>query len=130
MKKHLAIFSGNGAELILSGEKTVESRLSNMRLAPFGVVNAGDFVYIKPSGKEIIGDFRVKKVIFIDGLEKEDVKELKERYGQGIAMDDKWWKTKENAKYATIIFIGSSNRYLTSPVKFPKKDLRGWVVLD
>ncbi len=128
--KHLAIFKGDAAGLILSGKKTIESRFSTKKSVPFLQISAGDLVYIKPSGKEIIGEFRVKKVFFIDGLEKADLMELKSRYGKQIAMDEAWWERKSNSKYATLIFIGSSSRFLTSPLKIPKKDLRGWVVLD
>lgn len=103
MKKHLAIFKGNGGEMILTGQKTIESRFSRAKIAPFGQISSGDLVYIKPSGKEIIGQFKVKKVVFID---------------------------KANGKYVTLIFIGESSRFLTAPLKIPKKDLRGWVVLD
>lgn len=115
--KHLAIFKGNGAEKILSGQKTIESRFSRRRIPPFGVVATGDLVYIKRSGRDIIGQFKVKRVIFFDGV---DAEEVKKNYGQ---------EAKENARYATLIFIGNSSRFITSPLKLKKKDLRGWVVL-
>ena len=129
MTKHLAIFKGSGAELILSGKKTIESRFSRKKTVPFGQVSSGDLVYIKPSGKDIIGQFRVKKVIFFDGLEAGEIREIRERWGKELAVDEAYWKGKETAKYATLIFIGDSSRFITSPVKIPKKDLRGWVVL-
>lgn len=129
MTKHLAIFKGEGAELILSGKKTVESRFSRRKDPPFGAISAGDLVYIKPSGKEIIGQFWVKKVIFYEGLDEEDIREIKEKYGKDLAADDIYWKGKENARYGTLIFIGEVDPFITSPVKHAKKDLRGWVVL-
>ncbi len=130
MQKHLAIFKGNGGQLILEGKKTVESRFSRVKNAPFGVISAGDLVYIKPSGEDIIGQFKVKKVIFYDNLEIRDLRELRERYGEQIAAGDDYWKAHENSKYGTLIFISQSSRFITSPIKLPKKDLRGWVVLD
>lgn len=129
--KHLAIFKGNGGEKILTGEKTIESRFSRRKSPPFGAISSGDLVYIKPTGKEIIGEFRVQKVLFFDGIEDADIKDIKERYGKGLAIDDiDYWKGKSGSKYGTLIFIGDSARYLTSPIKIPKKDLRGWVVLE
>ncbi len=127
--KHLAIFKGEGAELILTGKKSIESRFSKKKTSPFGQISSGDLVYIKPSGKDIIGEFRVKKVIFFDGLEKEDIETIKKTFGEAIAQSIEYWKDKETAKYATLIFIGNSTRFLTSPIKISKKDLRGWVVL-
>lgn len=130
MKKHLAIFKGNGGELILTGAKTVESRFSRAKIAPFGVISSGDLVYIKPSGKDIIGQFRVKKVFSFEGLSPIDVKDIRERYGLDIAMADSYWKGKESSRVATLIFIGESSRFLTSPLKISKKDQRGWVALN
>ncbi len=130
MKKHLAIFKGEAGEWILSGKKTIESRFSRVKNPPFGVIGSGDLVYIKPSGKEIIGQFRVKKVIFFDGLSSKDLISLEKEYGEGLQMDKNYWVDKGNCKYGTLIFIGDSSRFITSPVKFPKKDLRGWVVLE
>lgn len=130
MKKHLAIFKGGAAEKILSGEKTVESRFSKRRNPPFGVISSGDLVYIKPSGGEIIGQFRVKKVFFFNGLTLSDLNDLRKNYEKHLAVDEAYWKGKEISKYVSLIFIGNCTRFITSPVKIPKKDLRGWVVLD
>lgn len=129
MQKHLAIFKGDGAEKILEGKKTIESRFSKAKVPPFGVISRGDLVYIKTSGKDIIGQFRVKKVIFYDGLEQLDVEEIKRKYGRSIAAGNNYWAGKGSSRYGTLIFIGDSSRFITSPIKIPKKDLRGWVVL-
>jgi|SRR3989344_4544565 len=128
--KHLAIFKGQGAEKILSGEKTIESRFASRRIAPFGLITSGDLVYIKPSGGQIIGQFRVKKVIFYDGLEPGEIKEIRERYEKELAVDESFWTGKDKCKFGTLIFIGNSEKFITSPIKLKKKDLRGWVVLD
>lgn len=130
MKKHLAIFKGEGGEKILSGKKTIEPRFSKLKNPPFGLVCSGDLVYVKPSGKEIIGQFRVKKVIFYDGLSSEDLMQIKKDYGKDLAVDEAYWTSQAKSKYGTLIFIGDSSRFITSPIKPPKKDLRGWVVLD
>ncbi|MBI4038350.1 ASCH domain-containing protein [Candidatus Daviesbacteria bacterium] len=128
--KHLAIFKGRGAELILSGAKTIEIRFSKRKDPPYGQISSGDLVFIKPSGEEIIGQFRVKKVIFFDNPGLSDLSNLREKYEKQLAQEGDFWKGKENAKYATLIFIGDSSRFITSPIKIPKKDLRGWVVLN
>lgn len=127
--KHLAIFKGEAGNWILSGKKTIESRFSRRKNPPYGIISAGDLVYIKPSGKDIIGQFRVKKVIFYDGLEVGDVREIREKYGKELAVDEAYWKGKETAKYGSLIFIGEVDTFITSPIRIPKKDLRGWVVL-
>lgn len=129
-KKHLAIFKKGVGEDILNGVKTIETRFSKMKIAPFGVISMGDLVYIKPTGKDIIGEFRVKKVVFIDGLEIKDIKEIKETKGEQIAADDNYWERKSGSKYVTLIYIGQVTPFITAPLKITKKDLRGWVVLS
>lgn len=128
--KHLAIFKGDGAEQILSGKKTLESRFSKRKSPPFGQISQGDLVYIKPSGGDIIGQFKVKKVIFYDGLGADSIKEIRAKYAAGLTLGEDYWKGKENSRYGTVIFIGESSRFITSPIKLKKKDLRGWVILD
>ncbi len=130
MIKHLAIFKGETGEKILSGKKTIESRFSKRKDPPFAQVSSGDLIFIKPSGKDVIGQFRVKKVIFFDGLDADSFKEIREKYGEGIQADEAYWKMHSEAKYGTLIFIGNSSRFIASPIKIPKKDLRGWVVLE
>ena len=130
MKKHLAIFKGDGGQLILEGKKTVETRFARSKIAPFGVISTGDLVYIKPSGEEIIGQFKVKKVIFYDNLDSSDLRLLRNLWGEQITADEEYWKAHESSRYGTLIFIGQSSRFITAPIKLPKKDLRGWVVLD
>lgn len=130
MGKHVAIFKGDAASLILQGKKTLECRFSKSKIPPFCKISSGDLVYIKPSGQDLIGQFRVQKVIFYDGVTEEDLLTIKNRWGKEIAMDDGYWEKIKGSYYATLIFISQAQQFLTSPIKFSKKDLRGWVVLE
>ncbi len=127
--KHLAIFKKETAEKILTGDKTLDCRFSRLKKAPFLQISKGDLVYIKVSGEEIIGQFRVKKVIFIDGVTEEDIRDLEGRCKRDISEDQSYWKEIKDYRFASLIFIGDCIRFITSPVKIPKKDSRGWVVL-
>lgn len=129
MTKHLAIFTKGVGEKILSGEKTLEIRLSLAKIVPFKVISSGDLVYIKPSGKDPIGQFKVQKVFFFDNFSLSDLSNLRKEHGKKILVGEDYWEKKKDSKYGTLIFIGNSSRFITSPLKFPKKDLRGWVVL-
>lgn len=130
MRKHLAIFTKGIGELILSGQKTLEIRLSQAKISPFGVISSHDLVYIKPSGQDPIGQFRVRKVIFYSGLDPEDILEIKRRFGKELAVEESYWQSRSSSRYGTLIFIGECNPFITSPIKFSKRDLRGWVVLN
>ncbi len=129
MTKHLAIFTKTYADLIIKGHKTIESRFSKAKLVPFGVIHSGDLVYMKLSGEDMVGQFKVNKVISFDGLTPEDIEVIKREYGQEIAADESFWQGKKDAKYGTLIFIGELNQFITSPIRFSKSDRRGWVVL-
>lgn len=129
MKEHLAIFTSGLGEKILDGQKVVEARFSERKMVPFGVVSSGDLVYVKPAGKEVIGQFKVKKVISFDSLDFADLEKIKNEYEEKIGADNNFWKAHQGAKYGTLIFIGNTTRFLIAPIKVPKKDSRGWVVL-
>lgn len=135
MKHHLAIFSEEAVKAIFQGVKKVESRFSQKRIAPFGNVESGDIVYIKPPGKDIVGQFRVKKVISFEGIGKDEWDLIKSKYGSIISvgvkkLDGEYLKKHSSAKYGTLIFFDTLEQFITSPVKLNKKDLRGWVVLN
>jgi hypothetical protein len=136
MKKHLAILTKKGAQRILSGQKTVETRFSKRKIDPFGKVNVGDTVYLKESGKkDVVGQFIVKKIISFESLDQQDWDFIKTHYGQALSLgdpqsDETFFKSHESANFGTIIFIGEVEQLITSPITFKKRDLRGWVVLE
>lgn len=135
MKKHLAIVHPLALRAILNGNKSVETRFSKHQIAPYKLISTGDLVYLKSPGKDISGQFRVKKVFFFEGLESKDVKQIFDQYDIEISFGDKFFddsykKSKRDASYATLIFIKESERFITSPVRIKKTDQRGWVVLE
>ena len=92
-------------------------------------------VYLKLPGREVRGMFRVKKVFFYEGLTPEDIDKIFQDYGERIRVgdleeDQRYYQSKKNSLYGSLIFIGESDRFITSPIKVKKKDLRGWVILD
>jgi predicted transcriptional regulator len=134
MKKHLAIMDKRTIEAILSGKKTVETRFSKAKIAPFALISKGDLVYLKPPGEEVIGQFRVKKVFFFEGLEEKDFYEIFDKYGKQIGTgnnkeDDKYKEDRKNSNYGSLIFISDCERFITSPIQIKKSDQRGWMVL-
>lgn len=116
MQKHLAIFLKETIQQIFSGKKTVEVRFSQKRIAPYGAVSVGDIIYIKPPGGEIVGQFTAKKVIYMENFDKKDIEKFYNDF-------------KADAHFATIIYMDNIEQFLTSPLKIPKKNLSGWMVL-
>ena len=127
--KHLAIFTPELAKKIFSGEKKIEGRFSRIKIAPFGHVSSGDTVLVKIPGEKIIGQFIVDRVISFDHPNREELAEIKKKYGERLTLPASFFLEREHINYITLMFIRSVNRFLVAP-HIEKKDLRGWVVLD
>lgn len=126
--KHLAIFRQPFLNLILEGKKTIESRFSCVKCAPFGVIGRGDVVLLKKGGGLVLGEFKVAKVKTFDNLTPIIMTEIKDKYGVQICANSDFWKTKQKCRYATLIYVSNLIRY-DKPYSYPKKDRRGWVVI-
>ena len=136
MKYHLAILSPGWIERILEGSKTVESRFTKVRCAPFGKVHAGDIVYLKESGGRVKGMFTVAKVETFENLTTGQIcdlfyKEYREQIFSSLSAlmqrpPDKWL----SAKHATLIHISDPVKFDEPGFPFPKRDQRAWVVLE
>jgi predicted transcriptional regulator len=130
MSKHLAVFTSPFIDFILKSKKTIESRFSKVRCAPFGAVDEGDVVLMKESGGLVLGEFTIAKVIAFENLDKNILRMIEQKYRKEICadIDKEFWKKKEKAHYATLLCISNPIRY-ENPFSFPKKDRRGWVVI-
>ena len=133
MKYHLAILTPGWIDLILDGKKTIESRFTKVRCAPFRKVHEGDSVYLKESGGLVKGMFRVAEVETFENLNRSGIQAIYERCGQAIFYQaftrffppEKWL----TAKHATLIHVSDPIAF-DDPFPFPKRDPRAWVVLD
>ena len=130
-RQHLAIFNPPFLDLILEGKKIVDGRFSKVRCAPFGTVQEGDIVLMKESGGLVNGSFVVAKVEIFENLTQEKLKELEASYSEPLCAnaDPQYWQRRRASKYATLMHVAHPTRF-KRPFSFPKKDRRGWVVLD
>ena len=129
MARHLAIFSPDAVKSIFSGRKKIEGRFSQIKIAPFNKVSAGDIVLMKVSGEKIIGQFTVDRVLSFDHPRAEEMEYLKKRYGSGLVLPKSFWLDHEKINFVTLMFIKSVTKFIVPP-EIPKKDLRPWVVLE
>jgi hypothetical protein len=123
---HLAIFAEPFLSLILDGRKTVESRFSRNRCAPFGRVSDGDIILIKEVAGPICGLTLAKRTWFYD-LTLEPLGRIRDRYGASICADEAFWNSRRNAAYATLIELAETA--VIQPLACDKRDRRGWVSL-
>lgn len=125
---HLAIFVEPFLTYVLQGKKSIESRFSTRQCAPFGRVSVGDVILLKAASGPVKGICEVAKAWFFD-LDAVPLSNLRERFADRIcATDDDFWLAREKADYATLLKLRSVRE--VSPLSCPKRDRRGWVVLD
>ena len=148
MKYHLAILAKGWSELILNGKKTIESRFSQNRCAPFGKVNKGDIVYLKESGGPVKGMFRAGEVETFEDLTPAMIEQIFVKYREQIftinfpemtlfpQSDEGCWTTYhppfewQVSKYATLIHITGVVQFEEPyPLPFRKRSRQAWVVL-
>lgn len=128
-RRHLAIFLKGFAEKILSGQKQVEVRLSQNRVLPYLSVQKGDEIFLKNSGRKIIGKVMVDNVLYYEKINADIFNQIKKNYYSLTGADNTFWQAKKRSHFATIIFLKNPQKFLT-PVIYKKHDRRPWVIID
>jgi hypothetical protein len=123
---HLAVFAEPFLTMVFSGAKTIDSRFSRHRCAPYGEIGNGDIILLKKAGGPICGVALAGRTWFYH-LVTEPLEGIRHRFGPQICADEEFWKSRADAKYATLIQLGVPAS--TAPVGCSKRDRRGWVSL-
>jgi ASC-1-like (ASCH) protein len=98
--------------MILSGEKTIESRWYQTKRAPWGKIKAGEIIYFKNSGEPVTAKAKISKVIEFENLTPGKIKEILSKYGKQICIEE----VPLDKKYGILIFL-----------KDPKKVKPFWI---
>ena len=124
---HLAVMLEPFLSFMLDGRKTIESRFSAKRTAPFDRVHSGDVILLKKAGGPIVGLCLARESWFYK-LNPQSWKTIREEFAAFIcAQDPEFWKDREHASFATLIRV--ANVTSIEPIRVEKRDRRGWVVL-
>ena len=124
---HLALLTEPFLSLLMNGTKTIESRFSRVRCAPYGCLARGDVIAVKKTGGPVLGAF-IAGPVTSHQLTRARVTELRERFAaQLCASDDGFWEQRSGCAYATLVAV-EHVRHLPG-ITFPKKDRRGRVQL-
>ena len=123
---HLAVFVEPYLSLLLQGKKTIESRFSVNKHAPFKQVQRGDVLILKRTAGPICGMCRIADAWFYK-INSENWTEI-ERYSTALCMDDSaFWDQKKAASFATLMQI--EDVCLLEEFEIGKDDPRSWVVV-
>jgi hypothetical protein len=131
--EHLAFLSKKGKFLdkILSGEKTIESRWYKFKRAPFGNISKGEIIYFKESGEPVSAKAEVEKVITYTELNKEKIKEIIKKYGEGICINSSYLDELKTKNYCILIFLKNVKK--TKPFEIDKTgygNMTAWITVD
>jgi len=114
---HIASLESKYFNKIISNKKTIESRWSVRRRAPYRKVSIGDIVYLKESGKKVTHKAKVKKVIFEENLTQKKTKWLLRKFGKKIGVDISYFKKVKDKKYCSLIFLKDVNEIKPFSIK-------------
>ena len=124
---HLAIFVEPYLRLLLEGSKTIESRFSVHRCAPYEKVNVGDVLILKRSGGPVVGLCQVSETLFY-ALGTVSLETIRAKYATALCAEDPaFWQDRKKASYATLLKVERPRT--VEPLNLTKRDRRGWVVL-
>lgn len=124
---HLGVFVEPFLQYILNGKKTMETRFSIVRCAPYERVESGDVVLLKKSGGVVLGICRIRSARFYR-LQKDSWDEIKTFARDICAEDPEFWEQRKKASFATLMRI--DNVKTITPITVKKRDRRGWVILQ
>jgi hypothetical protein len=112
---------------LLDGQKTIESRVSVNRSAPFDRVQAEDIVFFKLSGGPILGVGIVDYAQFYR-ITPDTLHQIRHQFADALCITDAaFWDTHAQASFALLLHLRRVARI--EPTPFYKRDRRGWVVL-
>lgn len=119
---HIAVMVEPFCSLVLSGQKTVESRFSKNRISPWHKVRDGDVVIVKKSGGCFTAVFEAAEVWFAQP--PHDLERLKS-YSKALCVDEAFWHGKAGCRYATL--MGISRLFVFQPFVLPFANRKGWL---
>lgn len=129
MSAHIAILREPYLWRVLGGEKTIEARFLHVRAAPYGCVAPGDSIGLKRVGGPIIAATRAAEVRHYADLTPARADALIAQFADGLWLEPDFVAQARERRYAVLIWLDAPRR-LPAPLRYAKRDRRGWVVLD
>jgi hypothetical protein len=128
MSIHVAILKRPYLKMILSGQKTVESRLTRTAQPPYHAIETGQRIFIKASSGPFMATAVAGEVEQHQGLEPHDILRLRMRHDRTVCGNDEYWELKSQSRFAVFVHLTHVEPIEVGP-KYPKS-MRAWHVLD
>jgi len=129
MRHHVVVIRPPYLQLLLSGKKRVECRLSRIRRPPFQTVSPGDLLWFKRPSGPILAMARAGRCRFHTLHDPDDLARLTAPYAAAIRAEADFFDGAETwARFLSLIWIDQILGL--QPMRVIKSDKRAWVVLD
>ncbi len=112
---HVAVIAEPYVEHILQGRKRVELRLSVARQPWHGHVFAGERIYFKVRGGDIVGTAIVQRVHTYPIESAEDLEALRKELTEPALAPPEFWEYKSDARHAVAIWLSAPERVAYGP---------------
>lgn len=126
---HIAVLLKPYLDLILSGQKTVECRLTRHARAPYQAVETGERIYLKQSAGPYRAMAFADHVLFEGDLTPQRISQIQRDYNNAICGDPEYWQHKQNSRYMTLIWLRDVQPIDTGPDIRPLQGA-AWLSLD
>lgn len=134
---HLAIYSTKAygedyIEMMLNGKKTIDSKFTYRRTAPYGRLNKGDAIYLKESSGPVRGRVIVDNVFSGELRSSDDVMDYLAPHQKKLGIKDEkhlleFWEKHAEKRYVCQWSMIKPERP-DNPIRITKHDMRSWVV--
>lgn len=123
---HLGIFTEPYLQAIYEERKTMESRFSKNRIAPYDRIASGDLVLVKRAVGAVEAAFTVGAVRQYR-LPETPLENLRAAYGAALCADEAFWRCKAESRCAVLLEIRGLVRF--APFRVEKRGRAAWVTL-
>jgi hypothetical protein len=124
---HLVILKRPYLNAILTGQKSVECRITKTKRYEFGRVFSGDILFLKESSGPVCAKASVASVKNFPNLTPRKLNDIRQQYNHLIKADNAYWQSKADSTCGFLVWLKDVIRI--KPVRISKRDWRAWVVL-
>lgn len=128
MSIHVAILRKPYLDAVLSGTKTIESRLTRTAKEPYGVIEPGERLFLKQSAGPFRATAIAADIASFGDLRPADVERLRRKYQAAVGGDDAYWQSKSEARFAVFVMLADVEAFAAGP-SYSVQTMRAWYVL-
>ena len=128
MRSHIAILKRKYLNLILTGQKSLECRLTRTPCPPFDCIAPGETVHLKESSGPVRAQAVVDHVLFFRDLTPEDIRKIYRDYDDQIRAETDFWQSRLDCQYCTLVWFRDIEKI--KPYRIQRKGMRAWIVCE